>query len=204
MSEPIHIHFDYSSPYGFLASERIEAIASRHDREVQWHPILLGAVFKVTGLGPLLDVPMKGDYAKMDFSRASREHGIEYRHPDVFPFATVAACRSTLWLRDHPDASLSGKTSDLVHALYRASFQQNLDINNAETVVELASGIGIDADALIAALGDAQIKNRLRVEVESAIEQGVFGSPMLTVDGEQFWGHDRLEQVERWLQRGGW
>ena len=204
MSEPIHFHFDYSSPYGYLASERIEALAKQHGREVQWHPILLGAVFKVTGLGPLLDVPMKGDYATMDFARAAREHGLTYVHPETFPFASVAACRATLWLRDNADASLSSRTSDLVHVLYRASFQHGRDIGNVDTVVELAGDLGIDRDALIAALGDADIKNRLRVEVESAIEQGVFGSPMLTVDGEQFWGHDRLEQLDRWLKRGGW
>jgi 2-hydroxychromene-2-carboxylate isomerase len=58
MSQPIDFYFDFSSPYGYLAATRIEAIASRHHREVTWRPVLLGAVFKVTGRQPLTSVPL--------------------------------------------------------------------------------------------------------------------------------------------------
>ncbi|HQU50759.1 MAG TPA: DsbA family protein, partial [Casimicrobiaceae bacterium] len=74
--------FDFSSPYAFLASHRIEALAARHGRAVDWRPMLLGAAFKVAGTAPLTDVPMKGDYSRRDFVRSARFHGIEgFRMP---------------------------------------------------------------------------------------------------------------------------
>jgi len=97
MPQPIDFYFDFTSPYGYLASTRIEAIASRHARDINWHPIVLGFVFKITGSQPLVSIPLKGDYAKMDMERSARQHGIAYQMPDNFPVGTVAAARASLW-----------------------------------------------------------------------------------------------------------
>jgi 2-hydroxychromene-2-carboxylate isomerase len=70
MPAPIEIYFDFSSPYSYLLSEQIEAIATRHGRSVKYKPTLLGAVFKVSGMGPLTEVPLKGAYSKHDAARA--------------------------------------------------------------------------------------------------------------------------------------
>ena len=63
---------------------------------------------------------------------------------------------------------------------------------------------GLKPDEVRAALADQTIKDRLRSEVDQAIGRGAFGSPYIIVDGEPFWGSDRLDQVERWLETGGW
>ncbi len=65
-------------------------------------------------------------------------------------------------------------------------------------------GVGADAAAPSAALGDDPIKQRLKAEVQAAIDRGVFGSPFVIVDGEPFWGADRRDHVEAWLATGGW
>ncbi len=57
---------------------------------------------------------------------------------------------------------------------------------------------------MVAALQDQVIKDRLRQETENALERGAFGSPYVIVDGEPFWGNDRLDMVEKWLETGGW
>lgn len=204
MSDSILFYFDYSSPYGYLASERIETIAERLGKRVEWRPVLLGAIFKITGQAPLTTAPLKGKYAIHDFNRSAREHGIEYQHPEKFPIGTVLASRATLWLRDNPDPQLSSRTSDFVHAMYRAYFAQGKDITDVPTVVELAASLGIDTDALQSALADQRVKDALKDEVDQAIENGIFGSPTMQVNGEVFWGHDRLEQMERWVSKGGW
>jgi len=196
--------FDYSSPYGYLASERIEAIAQRHRRRVVFRPILLGAVFKVTGGAPLTEAPMKGDYALQDFARSAREHDIAFTQPETFPIASVAAARATLWLRDNADATLSARAPELVHALYRAFYVDNVDIGQPTAVLDTIAALGLSRDAAAQALGDAAIKQALKAEVDAGIAAGVFGSPMTIIDGQRFWGHDRLEQVDRWLERGGW
>lgn len=204
MSRLIDFYYDYSSPYGYLASERIEAVASANDYTVVWRPILLGAVFKVTGQAPLTEAPLKGDYAIMDFARAAREHELDYQHPATFPIPAVAACRATLWIRDHEDESVRSKTSDFVHATFRAYYTQGKDITNPGILGACASEQGIEAEDLLEAIQQPVIKESLKSEVNNAIEVGIFGSPMMVVNGEKFWGHDRLEQLGRWLKTGGW
>lgn len=200
MPEPIDFYFDFSSPYGYLASRRIDAIAAKHGRGVSWRPHLIGAAFKTTGSQPLLGIPMKGDYARVDMPRAARRYGIPFVLPPRFPFLSVVAARAFYWLDD----SDSAKAADLARALYNATFGEGRDIADAATVVEIATGLGVDAGALTAALGDPAVKDRLKTEVNAAIERGVFGSPYIFVDGEPFWGHDKLDEIDRWLETGGW
>ncbi|MFK7858698.1 MAG: 2-hydroxychromene-2-carboxylate isomerase [Granulosicoccus sp.] len=204
MSKTIDFYFDYSSPFGYLASERIEAIAQKHDRAIVWHPLLLGAIFKVTKQAPLTQAPLKGDYSIHDFSRSAREHKLTYKHPDPFPIATVWACRATLWLRDNADASIRAHTTPFVHAVFRAFYTQGQDISDQTVLSTIASSLGIDQNQMGAALGEQSIKDALRREVDDAVNTGIFGSPMMIVDNEPFWGHDRLEQLDRWLDTGGW
>ena len=203
MSKIIDFYFDFSSPYGYLASKRIEAVATAHDHVVNWHPILLGAVFKVTGQAPLTEAPLKGDYAMMDFARSAREHKLEYNHPAVFPIGAVAACRATLWLRNGEPA-LSDKTGEFVQAVYKAYFTDGKNITDTEVLAQIATSLVIDSAAMLGALSEQSVKDALRTEVEDAIAAGVFGSPVMIVNNEIFWGNDRLEQLNRWLGTGGW
>ena len=200
MLSPIEFYFDFSSPYGYLAAEQIDELAARHGRAVDWRPMLLGAVFKDTGGQPLLDIPMKGDYARHDLARCARLIGVPFVIPDSFPFMSVAAARAYYWLHDRdPEKAVA-----LAKALYREAFGKGRDIDSPKAVVGVCEELGIDGEAVAAALKDPAVKQRLRDEVEAAIAKGVFGSPLMIVDGEVFWGHDRLDQLGLWLDRGGW
>lgn len=198
MNAPIDFYFDFSSPYGYLASEKIDGLAARYGRAVRWKPILLGVVFKTTGAAPLLQVPLKGAYARIDILRSARWMGIPCRIPDAFPQATQQAARAFYLLEDR-DPMLARA---FAHAAYRAVFVDGRDISAPETVVELAAGCGVDRAFLAQALATPEAKDRLRVEVEQAMAAGVFGSPYMVVDGEPFMGADRLPQLERWLAEG--
>ena len=199
MANPIEFYFDFSSTYGYLGSHRIEALAAKHGRDVIWKPILLGAVFKVTGLPPLPTVPLKGDYAKRDVLRCARFYGIPYRHPSVFPISTQAPARAFYWVHAQDPA----KARALARALYDAYFQDGVNISNPADTVAVAAKLGIEGNALAAALNDPAVKDKLKSEVDAAIERGVFGSPLIFVDGEPFWGVDRFDQIDRWLAQGG-
>ena len=72
MAAAIEFYFDFSSPYGYLAAQRIDEMVEEYGREVDWKPFLLGALFEITGARPLPDVPMKGDYARHDLARNAR------------------------------------------------------------------------------------------------------------------------------------
>ena len=200
MAAPIEFYFDFSSPFGYLASEKIDGIAAKHGREATWRPFLLGAVFKITGGVPPMHVPIKGDYYRRDFPRSARYHGVPYRQPDVFPINSVAPSRAFYWL----DSKDPARARDLARALLRAYFTDNVDISALENLIAVAAKAGVDADELRAGLNDAAVKDRTKLEVERAIAKGVFGSPYIVVEGEPVWGSDRLEQVEKWLASGGW
>lgn len=199
MPAPIQFHFDFSSPYGYMGAEKIEALAGRYDREVDWHPMLLGVAFKATGSQPLTTIPLKGDYTKHDVPRSARFHGVAFNLPSKFPIATQAPARIVLWQRER-DASRCGR---LVKTLYRAYFVDNRDIGDPDIAAEMAAMAGADRDAARAAIDDPAWKDALRREVEAAMTKGVFGSPFVFIDGEPFWGVDRFDQIERWLAEGG-
>jgi 2-hydroxychromene-2-carboxylate isomerase len=197
---PIDFYFDFSSPYGYIASQIVDEMEQRIGRPVKWRPTLLGVSFKIMGQVPLVDVPMKGDYARNDFARSARLHKVPYRQPEKFPIGSVAACRAFYWTDDRDPA----KARALAKALYRAYFVEDKDIGAPATVAGIAGSVGVDASALAAALEDQALKDRAKREVESAIAAGVFGSPFFVVDGEAFWGVDRMPMVEEWVRTGGW
>lgn len=200
MAQPLEFYFDFSSPYGYFAAARIDDLARRHNRTVIWRPILLGAVFKITGQQPLAQIPLKGSYALHDLKRSARWFDVPFRLPTKFPIATTAACRAYYWLHDQSAAD----AKMLASALYRAYFAEDRDISNPEVTANVAAKLGHDKATVLAAIDNPAIKERLRTEVDAAMERGVFGSPYIVVDGEPFWGSDRLEQVDRWLERGPW
>jgi len=193
-------YFDFSSPYGYLAAQRIDEVAERQGRTVAWRPFLLGVVFKQTRAEPLLNLPLKGDYARHDIARTARRLGVPFVLPQSFPFMAVASSRAFYWLHDQdPKAAWA-----LAKALYHKAFGEGGDISRPEAVAEVAAGQGVDRDALLAALQDPAVKDRLKREVDAAVQAGAFGSPFFLVDGEPFWGVDRLPDVEAWLESGGW
>lgn len=200
MATPIEFYFDFTSPYGYLASERIEALAAKFNRGVNWHAILLGAVFKEIGTVPLISVPLKGDYSKHDMARSARLMSIPFSLPTEFPKATIAAGRGFYWIqKQNPE-----QAKEFARHVFRAYFTEDRDISSAEVVVAIASKVGIDPNVFGAALQDSAVKERLKIANDQAIAKGVFGSPFFFVDNEPFWGADRLPQVERWLETGGY
>jgi 2-hydroxychromene-2-carboxylate isomerase len=200
MSAALDFYFDFSSPYGYLASQLIEPLAARHGRTVAWHPFLLGVVFKETGAVPLVEVPLKGEYAKRDFARSARFHHLgPFKMPPRFPIPSQAPARIVLWLAGNdPQKSVAA-----IHALYRAFFGEGRDISDPEVASDVVSRLGVDRTAARGAVDNPAMKELLKTEVQKAISAGVFGSPFIIVDGEPFWGLDRLEQVDRWLATDG-
>lgn len=195
---PVQFYFDFSSPYSYIASEWIEAVAARHGRRVQWHAILLGVTFQAAELKSPVSHPIKRDYTLRDFERSARFAGLPYRQPESFPIATQNVARVFWWLHDQDPA----RAVAWAHAGLRAYFTRGVVLSDAEALKALSSESGLDAEAAEAAWRDPVWKNRLKAENEAAVAAGVFGAPHFIVDGEPFWGNDRQAQIERWLAHG--
>lgn len=199
MKEIIEFYFDFTSPYSYLLAEKIDDLGAKHGRKVKWRPVLLGALFKTTGSVPLIQVPLKGEYSVRDFARSARFLGVPFKQPSKFPLATLAPARAYYWLHDRD----CGKARAFAREAFRAYFLGDRDISDAAVVVNLAAAQGIDRGELAAALAGQELKDRLRKECDAALAKGMFGAPYVIIDGEPFWGADRLPQIERWLETGG-
>ena len=197
-SRRIEFYFDFSSPYSYIASEWIEALAARHARTVEWRAILLGATFQVTAIKSPVSYPLKREYSLLDFERSARFAGVPLKLPGNFPIPTQNAARVFWWL----NASDPARAIAWARHGLRAYFARGVDLSDSAALKALCVDFGLDAQAAEAAWGDPQWKAKLKAENDAAINQGVFGAPFFVIDGEPFWGNDRRAQIERWLEQG--
>ena len=198
--KPILFYFDLSSPYAYLMAHRIDQLATRFDRQVEWHPILLGAVFKISGSSPLANQPIKWEYAQKDVARMARFMELPWTLPEPFPIAAIASSRAFYWINDQ-DPGLAKRFAVRCFDIY---FGEGRNIAKLEVLTDIVVGLGLDGDEMQSAIKDPAIKDKLKQETDSAIEIGVCGSPYIIIDGEPFWGADRLWMIRRWLHSGGW
>ena len=196
MKPAIDFYFDFSSPYSYIASEWVEAVAARHGRAVEWHAILLGVTFQAAELKSPVSHPIKREYSIRDFGRSARFAGLPYVMPDKFPISTQNAARIFWWLHDTQSPQ---RAAAWAHTGLRAYFTRGLDLSDVATLGAVAAEDGLDPAAAQAAYTDLLWKERLKRENEAAIATGVFGAPFFIVDGEPFWGNDRRGQIEQWL-----
>lgn len=197
---PIEFYFEFASPYGYFASLRIDTIAAGYEREVAWKPIMLGAAFKVTGGVPNASAPLKGDYFRRDIQRFARMLDAPLTIPASLPMNSLAASRAYWWL-EAQDADLA---KGFAQAVFHAHWAEGRDLSPVDAVAEIGETLGVPAAELVPAVQDPVIKAKLKDETDRSVARGVFGSPFIFIDGEAFWGADRLDQVERWLATGGW
>lgn len=193
----VEIAFDVVCPYAYLASTRIEAIAARTGATLTWEPILLGGVFRAIG---------QSDDPNAQMSEAKRRHTDRDLHRWAEHFEVPLVRRA-----DHPRRSVLAMRAILatpqaervraIHALFAAYHARGEDIASPDVVRGALSGAGLDGAALVARTEDAEIKDALRRTTARAVERGVFGVPAMFVDGELYWGQDRLDWVEEALSR---
>ncbi|HSW21887.1 MAG TPA: 2-hydroxychromene-2-carboxylate isomerase [Burkholderiaceae bacterium] len=202
MKPALQFWFDFISPFGYLASLRIDEIAARHGRTVDWHPLLVGVtVLKVMGLPPVPQTPLKGPYAARQIARYLRRHGVSLaRDPSAPPMHPLPAGRLFAWLRVHAPA----QAKPVARAIFDAYWAQGRTMDDPAALREVALQAGVPAATVDAGLSDAAAATLLRAEVDAAIAAGAFGSPFFIVDGEPFFGVDNLELLEQWLAGGGW
>ncbi len=178
-------YFDLGSPYAYLAAERLEELPPE---PVAWQPVLLGGLFKLNGRSSWALGDAGGREAGIaEVQRRAREYGLPaLRWPDPWPSDYLFAMRLATF------AFQAGLGRELTLRAFRAAFQEGLDLSIPERVLDVAVDVGLDREAAAAAGSDPTVKATLRAATDAAHARGVFGVPTLAVDGELFWGEDRL------------
>lgn len=199
-TKKIDFWFDFVSPYGYIASTQVEAIAQKHGRTIHWRPFLIGATFKVSGRKPPLQHPLVREYMLNDVARTARMLGVELKMPVKFPVLSVNPSRVFYWLQSRDTEA----AKQFAQQVYLAYFVEGKDISKPGVVADIATQFDISAEQAHKLMKSPELKAQFKAVVDEAIAKKIFGAPMLDIEGELFWGVDHLSQADQWLEMGGW
>ncbi len=188
----LEFFYDFVSPYSYLASTRVEAIAARTGATLRWRPFVLGGVFKATGNRAPIENPAKARQMLLDLGRWSRRLGVPLHFPEVFPFNPILSLRTAL------AAEAAGKLVPATHAIYKARWASARDIADPAVLAAVLTEAGLDGAALVAAAPN--YKEALMKQTQEAVDRGAYGAPLFFVGEELFLGNDRLDFVEEALK----
>lgn len=188
----LEFFYDFVSPYSYLASTRVEAVAARTGATLRWRPFLLGGVLKATENRAPIEIPAKGRHMWLDLARWAARLGVPFARPPVFPAPSILALRAAL------AAEPLGRLVPFSHAVFRAYFVEGRDLSRPEVVAAAAAAAGLDGAALVAAAPGH--KEALARQTQEAIDRGAFGAPAFFVGDQLFVGNDRLDFVEEALR----
>ncbi|MGA7705976.1 MAG: 2-hydroxychromene-2-carboxylate isomerase [Solirubrobacteraceae bacterium] len=185
-------YFDLGSPFAYLAAERIDQVMPG---PAVWQPVSLGALFKFTGRSSWALGEHEARQAGMsEVERRARLYGLPpTRWPDPWPSNYLMAMRVATF------AFCAGRGREFTLSAFRRAFQQGADLSVPANVLQAGADAGLDLGEVEAATQDPAIKLALREATDAAHAYGVFGVPTLAVDGELFWGDDRLDEAARRL-----
>lgn len=188
----IEFFWDSASPYTYLASTQIEALADKHGASVVWKPFLLGKAFEATGNRMPAAVPVKGKYMFQDLRLWAKLYGVPFRFPKVFPVASLTSLRIACALPE-------GDAGTWAKAVMAAYWTREQDIGQPGVLKSVAAELGWDGAALLEKSQDPAVKDKLKANTDEAISRGVFGAPTFFAGDKMFWGNDRMELLDAYL-----
>lgn len=190
--------FDFASPYSYVGALRIEAAARVAGEKVRWRPFLLGPLFQAQ-LGikdsPFNLQPVRGKYMWRDVERLCAKYGFPFKKPESFPQRSILAARVALIGLDKPWAG------DFIRGTFRAQFGEGKDIASEETLAGVLQGLAVDPAPLFQEAATEPVKRQLRAFTDEAQSLGLFGAPNVVVNGELFFGQDRIDDALAWAKR---
>jgi 2-hydroxychromene-2-carboxylate isomerase len=191
--------FEFASTYTYPAAMRVEKAAQNAGVDLEYCPFLLGPIFAKQGWNdsPFNIYPAKGRYMWRDLERLCASLSLPFRKPTVFPRNGLLAARVATVGRDEPWGPA------FVRGVFHANFAEDRDIASPEVVSAVLESAGQDPAAVLSRAASQEIKQELRERTDAAQTLGIFGAPSFVVDGEIFWGNDRLEMALEFARKRG-
>jgi len=195
MSKTLEFYFDFGSPTAYLAHKRLQQLSAQYDLLIDYKPMLLGGVFKATGNTTPVAIPAKGQYMLVhDLPRFARRYNVPLNINPHFPINTLHLMR----------AAIAAQRLDCmpayVDAMFDAVWVDGKNMGELDVIAQTLADNELDSEALMALSQDPEVKAQLISNTEAAVERGIFGAPTLFMDGEMYFGQDRLDFVEEALQ----
>jgi 2-hydroxychromene-2-carboxylate isomerase len=201
MGKKLEFFYDCSSPWTYLAFSRIEEVAKRGNADLVWRPILVGGVFNAVNQSVYESranpVKVKARYYKKDMQDWAHLYGLKIGDPGslaVFPVNSVKAMRGAFVAEEH------GKISPYSRRVFESYWSENRDISKDEVLRDIVRAVDLDEKDYFTKIAAQSYKDKLKANTDELIERGGFGSPTIFVEGEMFFGNDRLILVEHALK----
>ncbi|MFJ4109947.1 2-hydroxychromene-2-carboxylate isomerase [Pseudomonas sp. NPDC089758] len=191
MSKTVEFFFDLGSPASYLAWTQLPALCARQGATLQYRPMLLGGVFQATGNASPAMIPAKGRYMFTDLGRFAARYGVPFGLPPGFPINTLALMRGLV----STQLRAPERFETLLAALFNGLWVQRRNLGDAAVLEQVLADAGFSAAEFQVLIGDAEVKAALKQTTEEAVERGVFGAPTCFVDGQMYFGQDRLDFV---------
>ena len=198
----VEFHFDFGSPNAYLSHRVIPWIEARTGAVFVYVPVLLGGVFKATGnrspMEAFAGIKNKPEYAALETQRFVARHGLtRYIRNPFFPVNTLRIMRGAV------AAEMEGVLPAYVEAVYHHMWEEPKKMDEPDVIKAALDSSGLDGAHWLARTEDTAVKARLVANTEDSVARGCFGSPTFFVDGEIYFGKDRLREVEEAIVGGG-
>ncbi|GAB3370097.1 2-hydroxychromene-2-carboxylate isomerase [Massilia agri] len=197
MHPTIECWFEFGSNYSYLSLMRVEALALDAGVALRYQPFLLGPIFRELGWqsSPFAEQKEKGEYVWRDMARRAAKYGVPFRRPSAFPRRALLPMRVALVGADQ------AWMGEYCRRIMLQNWAHDREIDDAAVVLEALRGLVDDPQAVLAAARMEQAREALRAQTAKARALGIFGAPTFIVDGEMFWGDDRLEDALDYARR---
>ncbi len=190
MSKQIDFYFDFVSPWTYMASTQLSSLAAKYNAEIVYKPALLGGIFKTVGNIAPATVPAKGKWMLIDLARHAKKYNVPFQMTPYFPVNTVRTMRGMLV------AMQDGYFAEYYAALWPATWVDGRNVGDTAVLQEIIREIGQDPEQFAQRIEDPAIKQELIDRTAEAVSRGLFGMPTFFIDGEMYFGQDRLDFVE--------
>lgn len=196
----LEFFFDISSPWTYLAFERVEGIAERTGAELIWKPFLVGGVFNKVNPSVYQrrenPIPVKDAHYRKSMEDWAAYQGIALGRPSVFPLNSVKALRGAFVAIDE------GKIAAYARACFKAYWTDDKDISQEAELRACVEEADMTWDSFSAAIQTDEVKQKLFSTTDEIIERGGYGSPTFFVNGDDmYFGNDQMPLVE-WALKG--
>ena len=199
MPRSVDYYFSIASPWAYIGHAPFMEIAARHGLEVNHKPIFLGRVFAETGGQPLPQRhPARQRYRMVELQRWREKRGLKFNlQPKSFPFDVTLADRTVVAI------VAQGRDPDpFMRRAMAGVWEEERNLADPLVIAELAEQAGLDSASLMDMAQSSTTEVLYALNLENAVDNDVFGSPAYVLDGEVFWGQDRLDLLEDALRSG--
>ena len=191
----LDFYFDFGSPTAFLANSRLRQLQQEYDFKIHYKPVLLGGIFKATGNSSPVMVAAKGEYMlKHDLPRYAQKYSVALKFNPHFPINTLQLMRAATGLLD------KSNFDSFINTIFKAIWIDGLNMGDEMVLQKVLSDSNFNSQDIFKLASTDSVKEILIANTDSAVKRGLFGVPTIFINGEMFFGQDRLDFVEEILK----